>query len=300
MPVTDDETPRPEGTRHLCAELDLSILPWEVWSIVTDSARISSMTESLINISKKPDESGFIRFKTRDSSVSWNIRTTNWIEMEYLRLSIHGSPWHSNPDVPQSIVIATDEHTSISMNGFDIGRSYDGAFFTACQWLWTAISRVGDHLGGDTEKCVHLHTGITGWMEYDADPDDIREMILNPEKSVSWLADEVITDTREGGRFRLRWKRGWGELALAGVLKEFRMDHLLIQLKDNPFGDIHPLTMKFDIEQIASERVRLTIAVDGVPYISTSSFSNLLLSDLIQQALIGLSLILKKTKPDNN
>jgi hypothetical protein len=299
MPVDDNNSPRPEGARHLHARLDLSTLPWEFWSLIFDSARVSSQTGSLVSVSKTPGENGFIRFKTKDSSVSWDVHTSQFVEMELLELNVSDGPWHSNPDVPQDISITTDDQTNIVMSGFDRARSYDGAFFTVCQWLWTFVSRIGQQLGGDTDKCVHLHTGIDCWMEYDAPPDHIREMILNPEKSVCWLADEVVTDTREGGRFWLRWKRGWGELALTGVLKVFKVGHLMVQMKDNPFGDNIPLRVQFFIEQIEAERVRLRIAVDGIPYISTSSFSNLLLSDLIQQALIGLSLILKKTQADN-
>ncbi len=293
---------KPEGTRFICASANLSVLPWEFWSLITDSPKISALTESLINLNTDIGSEGFIRFKGKDSQTSWILDTTESVEMERLKFKLKNSPWNTHQNVKQTIEIDLTDNFLIKLDGFDVMGSFDGTFFTASSWLWGMMSRITEFLGGNPEKCLGLHTGISVQETYKTTPEKIREMILTPEKAVTWLAEEVSIDTREGGNFRLRWERNWGEFALKGVLTRFKTDLLDVSIKDNPFGEKNPLAIQFAINPISDEEVVLKISITGIPLVATSTFSTLLLSDFLMQALLSLSIVLSgedKPEPDS-
>ena len=63
------------------------------------------------------------------------------------------------------------------------------------------------------------------------------------------------------------------------------------QLYSNPFDDKKNLVVKFGIRPISEKATELEISVSGIPFVPTSTFAVLLVSDLLLQALLSVSIV---------
>ncbi len=285
-----DNPTKPEGYRSATAVSSISVLPWEVWSLLTDPSKLSAITGSLVNIPVDMGAEGFIRFKNNDTQTEWKIKTETVKENEFLDLKVEKTDW-SNVEADPRIEIEISDKLIITLSGFGLTSMHDATFFNACNWLWVFMHRITENLGGDPEKCLELHTEIVCSKEIEGSPEVIRDLILTPEKAVTWLAEEVSIETREGGKFRLRWERNWGEFALRGTLTRFGADELFINIKENPFDNKKNMTIRFGIIQTNEANTELEISVTGIPFDANSTFAILLVSDLLLQALLSISIV---------
>lgn len=286
-----DEPKKPIiGTRVVEASAKLSVLPWEAWSLLIDCVRLSRLWGDTVELDFDKTKKGLLVNVLRDCQNTWNIENIKAVEMESLSMHIVGNPWHSRPDlVSSTISIRIDEEIKFTLDGFDISRGADPSFLLGCMWAQSRLSKIIGYFGGNPHKNVELSSSIVCKTQLEKSVNDIRVAILDASKAVTWLADEVKIETFLGGNFWLKWNRPWGTLALKGSLTIFETNKLVVTVKDNPFGGKKPIQIIFDMDD-SNSGATLQISVSGLPVEPTSSFSVLLLSDLVQLALISYSI----------
>ncbi|HOO96551.1 MAG TPA: hypothetical protein PKV16_03205 [Caldisericia bacterium] len=278
------------GARTIEASARLSVLPWEAWSLLTDPVKLSRLWGDTIKLDFDETKKGVVVNVLRDCQNTWNIENISSVEMESIKMHIAGNPWHGRPDLVDSIFsISIGEEIRFVLDGFDISRSADASFLLGCMWAQSRLSKIIGYFGGDPHKNVELDCSIICSTELDKSINDIRVAILDAGSAVTWLADEVKIESFLGGNFWLKWNKPWGTLALKGSLTVFETDRLVVTVKDNPFGGKRPIQIVFGMSDTNSG-TNLKISVSGLPVEPTSSFSVLLLSDLIQLALISYSI----------
>jgi hypothetical protein len=152
------------------------------------------------------------------------------------------------------------------------------------------MANIVSQFGGNPENELTGSQSISAWISMKASPDEIRSMILKPDHTVKWLADEVDIDPRLTGRISLRWVRPYMTFALSGHITCFEADKIEVTIKDNPLSKGKDLKITFDIAQTGEES-KLTITIDGLSAEPWASFVSLYLCDVVQVALVGLAML---------
>ena len=282
---------RPIGSRTIEVTSCLSVLPWDVWRIISNEQALSRLGSNQFTISTKVGMPGKILEEELDYHFTWELETIESKEPTSLKLAVIGNPWHHRPDVVDSTIeFDIGETINLKLCGFDLSHIGDAQYIAASNWAWSSMSNLLSNLDGKISINLYGNRGFVVWTTISATPDQVRHMILTAEESVKWLADVVIIEPRLTGDFLLRWQRPWGEIFIHGTLTTFEPNQITLTARENPFANNIPFSIDFHFEQIEGF-TKVIVKIDGFdiePWATSLMFA---ISEFIQISLTSLSLL---------
>lgn len=280
---------RPIGTRSISVTGGAGILPWEAWKLITDETRLSKLWGDHLKLPLQLGATGLLVDVSRDFQVTWPIELAQFVDGQKLCFNIIGNPWHHRPDLVESILsIELSDRITIQMEGFDLTHLGDPTFFFASSWALSRLSSIVCNLGGKQDD-VWGERSIEAENMFKLQPDQIRTRILDPEKAIAWLGDEVDIDPRLGGRFNIKWGRTWGIIGLEGNIVKFEPNEISVKLVENNFNAGGDAYFSFFLNQIG-ESTKLKLRMTGFDIEPWANIPLMVMSEMIQLQLASLAL----------